>query len=117
MPVQLAHLRNGAGVWIAYHGRLITPGFVAHSFGEEPIRSANSNVQNQIEWLVEGGVGLARRSPWVVESRIVHELLAETSSVPHELVEFEEEDLLSDCQKTEEGSEQKLNKPAIESSS
>lgn len=81
----------------AYRGRCVTPGLVAHTFREEAVRAANSDIQNQIERLVERCILLSSRSPRVVEGRVVHQLFTEPTTVPHELVELEEEDLLFLC--------------------
>ena len=83
---------------LAYRRRLVTPGLVAHTLREEAVRAADSDVEYQVERLVERRVLLPARRPWVIESRIVHQLLAEATAVPHELVELEEEDLLCPCQ-------------------
>jgi len=75
---------------------LVSPRLVSDALGEESIGAADGDVQNQVERLVERRVVLARLRPWVVQCRVVQELLTETAAIPHGLVESEEEDLLRD---------------------
>lgn len=53
---------------------------------EESIRASNSDVQDEVERLIERSVGLTSLRPWIVKGRIVDDVPAKLASVPHVLV-------------------------------
>jgi hypothetical protein len=77
-------------------GTLVAPRLVPNAVRKEPVRAADSDVQDEVEGLVKRRAVSSRLYPRIVEGRVVHEGLAETAAVPHGLVELDKEDLLPD---------------------
>lgn len=73
---------------------LVAPRFAPNTIWEKSIGSADRNVQDQEEGLIEGRTRLSGLHPWIVEGGVVDQRFAEAAAVPHGLVEFDEEDLL-----------------------
>ena len=64
---------------------------------EISIRGAYCHVQDEVVWLIEGCCWISSLTPGVVQCRVVHNLLAESTSLPHILVVLgpgDEENLL-----------------------
>lgn len=75
----------------------ITPGLVTHTVFPEAICATNSNVQDEVELLIEGRIAHAGLRPSIEQSGLVGLILAEVSTVPHvsgPSGELDEENLL-----------------------
>lgn len=74
---------------VGCHLRTDRPGRVAGNLREISILSSNSQIQDEVELLVEGRIQVSATAPWILHQGSVGGVAGEFTALPHALLAFE----------------------------